>query len=99
MRRYKQYGSELTQDNGKKRYSTFYYKPVIRRDSDLYVTAKKSDRLDLLASQYYNDPTLWFIIHVANNLPGGTFRVEPGTILRIPYPLDSTDLEQYFETT
>ena len=34
--------------------------------SDIYVITQQNDRYDLLANQYYNDPTLWWIISVAN---------------------------------
>jgi hypothetical protein len=42
------------------------------------------DRLDTLAFQYYQDPTLWWIIASANNIHDAPLGFEEGTILRIP---------------
>jgi hypothetical protein len=40
--------------------------------------------LDTLARQYYNDPSLWWIIAQANNLNSVNLGLEPGIQLRIP---------------
>jgi len=52
---------------------------------DIYVITTIGDRLDLLASQYYNDNTLYWIISAANNnLPQDSLYLPVGTQLRIP---------------
>ena len=48
----------------------------------------ESERLDVLAGEYYGDGTLWWIIAGASGI-GWNLQVPPGTYLRIP-----TDLGQ-----
>jgi nucleoid-associated protein YgaU len=55
---------------------------------DTYFYAKSSDRLDLLANEFYGDVTLWPIIATANNLGKGTFAITAGKLIRIPYKRD-----------
>jgi nucleoid-associated protein YgaU len=44
------------------------------------------DRLDLLANQYYGDPTQWWQIANANpELSPDWSKLVPGTIVRIPF--------------
>jgi hypothetical protein len=57
---------------------------IEKRDDDIYVITQDSDRLDLLANQFYNDSRLWWIIAQANNLNGVNIGLEPGIQLRIP---------------
>ena len=52
---------------------------------DVYVYTDEGDRLDLLAQQYYQDSTLWWVISIANpQLKQGSYYVPIGTQLRIP---------------
>ena len=60
------------------------YPNIKASDTDLYVISEAGDRLDLLAKKYYDNPSLWWIIAVANNLNDANFFVEPGIQLRIP---------------
>tara|TARA_Y100001937_G_C7084500_1_gene314655 strand:- start:29 stop:370 length:342 start_codon:yes stop_codon:yes gene_type:complete len=50
-------------------------------------TWQPSDRFFKLASQYYNDPTYWWIIAYYNNLPLET-DAKVGQVLEIPVPLE-----------
>lgn len=68
---------------GKEVYSSILY-PIIRKSaSDIYIMAKDSDRLDLIAYKYYGDVTLWWVIAKANGIKG-TFFVPVGMQIRIP---------------
>lgn len=52
---------------------------------DIYVITTSGDRFDLLALQYYGDPSLWWIISVANeDLPQDSLYITPGIQIRIP---------------
>tara|TARA_B100000900_G_C20349625_1_gene621753 strand:- start:421 stop:741 length:321 start_codon:yes stop_codon:yes gene_type:complete len=52
---------------------------------DIYVYTTQGDRLDILAQQYYNDSTLWWIISISNpQLSQNSYFVPEGTQLRIP---------------
>lgn len=57
---------------------------IPKRDDDVYIITQETDRLDLLANQFYNDPTLWWIISHANSLNSADIGVAPGIQLRIP---------------
>ena len=53
-------------------------------DGLVFVASSDGDYLDTLANRYYGDPTLWWIIALANNIGKGRMSVEPGLQLRIP---------------
>jgi len=55
---------------------------------DTYFYSREGDRLDLLANEFYNDVTLWWVIASANNLGKGTLSIPPGKLIRIPYNRD-----------
>jgi|SRR3990167_10320782 len=68
---------------GKRYYSSTLYPEISKLDIDTYITANRETRLDLLAYQYYNDPELYWIIAITNNIQGTLF-IEPGTQICIP---------------
>ena len=74
--------------NGKKVLKTIIPATIEKRDDDIYIITQDSDRLDLLANQFYNDASLWWVIAAANGVGKGTVRVPIGTILRIPNVTD-----------
>jgi len=64
--------------------------PKIRRaSSDTVIIAKTTDRLDALASKYYKNPSMWWVIALANDLPGDSIYIKPGTQIFIPGNLGS----------
>jgi nucleoid-associated protein YgaU len=71
--------------------STLY--PNFDTVEDTKIISQEGDRLDALASQYYGDPTFWFVIARSNNLGKGSMTVPPGMILRIPYYTDFTGID------
>lgn len=89
MSRYENYlfnqNSSLDVDN-KKRYYTTLIDPTIERSTDdVYVVTSIGERLDLLASKYYQDATLWWIIAAANpSLRKDSVYLEPGIQVRVP---------------
>jgi hypothetical protein len=75
----------LKSKTGKNYLASTIYPKIKPNDNDLYIISEGGDRLDLLSYQYYKDPTLWWIISVANNnITFGSMFPEPGTQLRIP---------------
>lgn len=60
--------------------------PEISRDfSDIYVYVSRGDRFDTLALQYYEDSSLWWIIHIANYMESCDSLIpSPGSQIRIP---------------
>jgi hypothetical protein len=57
--------------------------PMSEQDKFHVVLTEQENRLDIIANIYYNDPSLFWVIALANELPD-PFIVLPGTILRIP---------------
>ena len=69
-------------------YKGRYYPNVPLSESDVYVITNVGDRLDSLAYVYYKDPTMWWVIAMANNnATRGALYPAPGTQLRIPTDL------------
>lgn len=79
-------------------YQTTRYPEVPLSNNDIYVYAVQGDRFDILASQYYRDSSLWWIISIANtaiagtslpsDLPQNSLVIPEGKQIRIPadYP-------------
>ena len=71
-------------NNSKRVYSYTLYPKIKLKNSDIFITPKYSERLDILANKYYDDPSLWWIIAQANNLGKGKLSIPLGKQLRIP---------------
>ena len=69
---------------GKLGYDTTILPKIVRKPGDQIIITTSVDRLDLLAKRFYNDVTIWWVIALANNLPGDSFFIEPGIQLFIP---------------
>ena len=64
--------------------------PVKSTDKYTYWESGMS-RLDLLSYRYYNDANYgWLILQANPTLPSIEFLIEDGEKIRIPYPLEST---------
>ena len=76
----------LTRDTDQKNqmYQTNVYPDIPVTETDNYVITTLGDRLDLLALDFYNDMTYWWIIAAANDLPGDSIYPPVGIQLRIP---------------
>jgi len=89
MRRYDSTQTTVKWD-GKRVYKITSYPVIYPSDTDLQIISNEGDYLDTLAYKYYGDPTLWFIIAIANSgLGKGRFSIPVGTILRIPLNVNS----------
>lgn len=96
MQRYEEFTEIITATQGKRRYSTLRYPRIELRSTDIYIISKKTDRLDLLAYQYYGDVRYWVIIAKCNRLHSPSLRIPPNLRIRIPFPLNSGDIQTYF---
>ena len=65
-------------------YVSTLYPRIIREPHDPIIIASSVDRLDNLAHRFYADTTMWWVIAIANELPGDSFFITPGTQLFIP---------------
>jgi len=83
-----------TKINTRQAYVTSRYPEVPVSVDDIYVYTTQGDRFDVLANQYYNDPSLWWIISIANtatagtalpsDLPQNSLNIPEGLQIRIP---------------
>lgn len=75
-------------------YQTTRYPEIPLSESDIYVYTVQGDRFDTLASQYYSDQSLWWVISIANtaiagtslpsDLPQNSIIIPVGSQIRIP---------------
>ncbi len=59
---------------------------IVPQPDDTNYKGRAEDRIDLLAVTYYNDPVLWKVIALANNLELLPVDLIPGTEIIIPSP-------------
>jgi hypothetical protein len=74
----------FTRYDGKRVFFTTHYPVINASNSDKVIITNEADYLDYLAYKYYGDPTLWWILALANNIGKGRLSIEPGTFLRVP---------------
>lgn len=84
-----QYSKIIKNNEGKRYYSNTVYPEIQPTLDDIYIITTINDRLDVLAYDYYGDSTLYWIIAVANNIPGDSLIPEPGSQIRIPRDIQS----------
>jgi len=75
-------------ENSRRYYRASKYPDIAFSDTDIYIEAAYGDRLDIISYDYYKSTEYYWILIVANNLPGDSIFVPPGTQLRIPENLD-----------
>ncbi len=75
---------------GVRSYNTNVYPDIPRSNNDIYVITTEGDRYDVLALQYYDDPSFWWIISNANpQYINGSLFPPIGIQLRIPTDIQS----------
>jgi phage tail protein X len=84
MNRYQQIPKEKVRGNLV--YRTSRYPEVPLSENDIYVYTTQGDRFDILAQQYYNDSSLWWVISIANNniFNQNSLVIPEGIQIRIP---------------
>lgn len=90
----------ITDKNSRKRkLSTVIFPQMPGNADDVYIQITTTERLDILASQFYDDVNAWPVIAVANGLGKGSLLVKPGTVLRIPTKQNFTDIIERLNIT
>ena len=85
MNRYQYIRIEKNSETKSRYYRDSKYPTIPLSENDIYVITTDGDRYDLLASQYYGDESLWWIISIANSLlPQNSIFIPVGTQIRIP---------------
>lgn len=74
---------------GSQYYQTNVYPTIEPTDTDYYVITTVEDRLDLIAYDFYQDSSLWWVIASANALPGDSIYPPIGIQIRIPINLQT----------
>ena len=92
--RYKNIPTTRLNLTGSTYYETNIYPEVQPTNTDYYVITTVNDRLDLIAQDFYQDSSLWWVIASANALPGDSIYPPIGIQLRIPTNL-KTILNNY----
>ena len=83
MNRYK--FSKVKDSLGTKYFQNVVYPQIPETLNDIYIETEYGDRVDVLAYQFYSDPSLWWIISSANSdLPQNSYYIPEGTQIRIP---------------
>lgn len=75
-------------------YTNNVYPDIPINPDDNYIITTIGDRLDLIAYDFYGDPSYWWIIASANSLPGDSLIPPIGGQLRIPINIQSV-INQY----
>ena len=83
----------LKTELGARYFKTIKYPSIPLSENDIYIISA-GDRLDLLSLDYYNTEEDYWIISVANGLPGDSLFTIPGTQIRIPQ--DTIRIKQDF---
>ena len=67
-------------------YKNIEYPEIPVSSNDIYIKSKATDRLDLLANDYYGDVRYWWVISKANpdKVKRDSFFINPGLQIRIP---------------
>jgi nitrous oxide reductase len=73
-----------------KYYKNIEYPSIPVSPDDIYIISKSTDRLDLLANDYYNDSRDWWIISKANpdKVRRDSLFLDPGFQIRIPMNIE-----------
>lgn len=87
--RYQNIPVEKLNVTGSLYYQTNIYPTIQPTNNDYYVITTVDDRLDLIALDFYQDTSLWWIIASANALPGDSIYPPIGIQLRIPTDIQS----------
>ena len=83
---------------GDRVYSYTLYPKIPIKNSDTFITPTYGDRLDVLANDYYNDPSLWWIIAQANGIKGFTVLYSKNFKGQLRIPTQIQDILSDFES-
>ena len=79
-----------TTSKGKRFKETVKYPDIPLSFNDIYVYTDEGDRFDILAQNFYGDPSLWWVISIANpQFDQGSMFPPLGVQIRIPTDIGS----------
>lgn len=83
MSRTKFYSTKKRID-GKRQYRSFVFPTFEERSDDIVIEINGATKLDVVANNFFDDPTLWWVIAVYNNINEPSLYVKDRQYLRIP---------------
>ena len=86
---YIEYKDKMTKEFGK--ILDKYLPKFEESNSDTLLISTHGDRCDLIATEYYGDPSFWWYIASVNNLKSNN--IEAGTQLRVPVSIEQAVLK------
>lgn len=87
MSRYSQIQVFKTVDDPRRRFINVKYPSISLDSQDIYLYTTQGDRYDIMAYQFYQDTSLWWIISYANShQDSSSLYPAMGTQIRIPAP-------------
>jgi len=79
-----------TTSKGKRFKETVKYPDIPLSFNDIYAYTDEGDRFDILAQNFYGDPSLWWVISIANpQFDQGSMFPPLGVQIRIPTDIGS----------
>ena len=76
---------ETKTNDGKRLYKNIKYPEIPLSENDTYIITARGDRYDVLAEQYYEDKSDWWVISLGNpQYPQNTIYPPIGKLIRIP---------------
>lgn len=66
---------------------------ISERETDLFIEYGADDKLETVAYRVYGEPEYWWIIMLANPDYTMEYEIEPGELIRVPFPLNSVVTE------
>ena len=79
----------IASTSGKTMYKPTYYPNIEAQPDDNYNLTGVTDRLDIIAFDFYGDATLWWVVAMANNLAGDSIYPPTAVYLRISKDLSN----------
>ena len=83
---------------GDRVYSYTLYPKIPIQNSDVFISPTYGDRLDVLANEYYDDTSLWWIIAQANGIKGFTSLYTKNFKGELRIPTQIQDILSEFES-
>ena len=86
-----------TTPKGKQYYREAFINSIPEREGDVYFITENGDRLDLIANEFYNDSSLYWILAAANPIitRRDSYMVEAGKQFRVP--VDPQNIVQQYK--
>ena len=87
----------LKEQNGPRYFGSTKYPFIVEDPNDYHIITMQGDRLDNLANQFYGDPTLYWILQVANSDVTNRDSLYPPIGVQFRIPQNITQILEEFD--